>query len=293
MDVKVRFIGALNGAIAAACYGMNPLFALPLYSAGMDVNSVLFYRYIIATFVLWLYLKFVKKYSFKLTKEEILPLIIMGLIFSFSSITLFKSYTYMDAGIASTILFMYPILVAVIMAVFFKEKLLYSTVISILLTSVGVVLLYHGNPLQKLNPFGVLLVFLSALSYAIYIVGVKNIRALKTLNSKKQIFYVMLFGSSIYIYNVIFNTNLYIVTEPHLWINILALSILPTIVSLIAMTISIKIIGSTAAAVLGALEPITAIFFGVVVFHEQLTPRIIVGIITILFAVLMVIMKKK
>ena len=293
MDVKVRFIGALNGAIAAACYGMNPLFALPLYSAGMDVNSVLFYRYIIATFVLWLYLKFVKKYSFKLTKEEVLPLIIMGLIFSFSSITLFKSYTYMDAGIASTILFMYPILVAVIMAVFFKEKLLYSTVISILLTSVGVVLLYHGNPLQKLNPFGVLLVFLSALSYAIYIVGVKNIHALKTLNSKKQIFYVMLFGSSIYIYNVIFNTKLYIVTEPHLWINILALSILPTIVSLIAMTISIKIIGSTAAAVLGALEPITAIFFGVVVFHEQLTPRIIVGIITILFAVLMVIMKKK
>ena len=199
----------------------------------------------------------------------------------------------MDAGIASTILFMYPILVAIIMAVFFKEKLLYSTVISLLLTTVGVVLLYHGNPEGSLNPIGVWLVFLSALSYAIYIVGVKNIHALRTLNSKKQIFYVMLFGSSIYIYNVIFNTKLYIVTEPHLWINILALSILPTIVSLIAMTISIKIIGSTAAAVLGALEPITAIFFGVAVFHEQLTPRIIVGIITILFAVLMVIMKKK
>ena len=293
MDVKVRFIGALNGAIAAACYGMNPLFALPLYSAGADVNSVLFYRYIIATFVLWLYLKFVKKYYFKLTREEILPLIIMGLIFSFSSITLFKSYTYMDAGIASTILFIYPILVAVIMAVFFKEKLLYSTVLSLLLTTAGVVLLYHGNPTQSLSLIGVLLVFLAALSYAMYIVGVKNIHALRTLNSKKSIFYVMLFGSSIYIYNVIFNTNLYIITEPHLWINILALSILPTIISLIAMTISIKLIGSTAAAVLGALEPITAIFFGVVVFHEQLTPRIIVGIITILFAVMMVIIKKR
>ena len=194
MDIKVRFIGALNGAIAAACYGMNPLFALPLYSAGVDVNSVLFYRYIIATIVLWAYLKFVKKYSFKLTKEEVLPLIIMGLIFSFSSITLFKSYTYMDAGIASTILFMYPILVAIIMAVFFKEKLLYSTVISLLLTMVGVVLLYHGKSGESLNPVGVFIVFLSALSYAIYIVGVKNIHALKTLNSKKLIFYVMLFG---------------------------------------------------------------------------------------------------
>ena len=199
----------------------------------------------------------------------------------------------MDAGIASTILFIYPILVALIMTVFFKEKLLYSTVISLLLTTVGVVLLYHGNAAGTLNPVGVLMVFLSALSYAIYIVGVKNIHALKTLNSKKLIFYVMLFGSSIYIYNVIFNTKLFIITQPHLWINVLALSILPTIVSLIAMTISIKIIGSTAAAVLGALEPLTAIFFGVVVFHEQLTPRIIVGIITILFAVLMVIIKKK
>lgn len=40
-----RLKGFTYGAVAAASYGMNPLFALPLYGAGMSVDSVLFYRY--------------------------------------------------------------------------------------------------------------------------------------------------------------------------------------------------------------------------------------------------------
>ena len=44
--------GFIYGAIAAASYGMNPLFALPLYAAGMSVDTVLFYRYFFAAIVL-------------------------------------------------------------------------------------------------------------------------------------------------------------------------------------------------------------------------------------------------
>ena len=47
--------GFILGAIAAASYGMNPLFTLPLYSAGMSVDTVLFYRYSLAVIVLWHY----------------------------------------------------------------------------------------------------------------------------------------------------------------------------------------------------------------------------------------------
>jgi len=113
--------GFLLGAIAAASYGMNPLFTLPLYSAGMSVDSVLFYRYALAIVVLGIMMK-MQKQSFAIKKADVLPLCIMGLLFSFSSLFLFMSYNYMDAGIASTILFVYPVLVAIIMAVVFKEK---------------------------------------------------------------------------------------------------------------------------------------------------------------------------
>ena len=113
--------GFIYGAIAAASYGMNPLFALPLYAAGMSVDTVLFYRYFFATIVLGILMK-MQHQSFALHKADVLPLVIMGLLFSFSSLLLFMSYNYMDAGIASTILFVYPVMVAVIIRDILQRK---------------------------------------------------------------------------------------------------------------------------------------------------------------------------
>ena len=106
--------GFIYGAIAAASYGMNPLFALPLYAVGMSVDTVLFYRYALAAIVLGILMK-LQGQPFALRKADIVPSVITGLLFSFSSLLLFMSYNYMDAGIASTILFVYPVMVAVIM----------------------------------------------------------------------------------------------------------------------------------------------------------------------------------
>lgn len=168
-----RLKGFTYGALAAASYGLNPLFALPLYGAGMKVDSVLFYRYFFAIVMLGILMK-VKKQSFALKKTDILPLAVMGLLFSFSSLFLFESYNYMDAGIASTILFVYPVMVAIIMAIFFHEKVSFITMFSIALAFTGISLLYEGGDGGTLNLLGVLFVILSSLTYAIYIVGVNR-----------------------------------------------------------------------------------------------------------------------
>jgi drug/metabolite transporter (DMT)-like permease len=270
---------------------MNPLFALPLYKAGMGVDSVLFYRYSIAVIGLALLMK-LKGESFRLKKKEILPLICMGLLFSVSSLTLFDSYHYMDAGIASTILFVYPLLVAIIMAVFFKERISLITICSILLAMAGIGLLYRGDGEHTLNLFGVFLVFLSSLSYAIYMVGI-NRSGLQKLPSAKLSFYALLFGLSIYVVRLDGCTSLQAVPEGWLWVNVLALSLLPTIVSLVTMTLSVHYIGSTPTAILGALEPVTALVFGVWVFGEVLTPRILVGIAMVLIAVVLIVCGKQ
>ena len=114
--------GTLYGAIASSSYGTNPLFGLPLFSAGIGVNSVLFYRYFFATLIFYFWLKYVRKKSLKISLKEFFPLVLVSLFFSLSSLTLFQAFHYIEAGIACTILFIYPIIVAVIMAVFFKEK---------------------------------------------------------------------------------------------------------------------------------------------------------------------------
>ena len=279
--------GFILGAIAAASYGMNPLFTLPLYSAGMSVDTVLFYRYSLAVIVLGIMMKF-QKQSFAIKTVDVLPLCIMGLLFAFSSLFLFMSYNYMDAGIASTILFVYPVLVAIIMAVVFKEKVSPITMFSIALAFVGISMLCKSPGGQTLSLVGITFVFLSSLSYAIYIVGV-NRSSLKDMPIAKLTFYVLLFGLSVYVVRLQFCTELQVIPTPMLWINAVSLAVFPTVISLVTMTKAIHYIGSTPTAILGALEPVTALFFGVLVFGEQLTPRIILGILMVITAVTLII----
>lgn len=281
--------GILNGAIASISYGTNPLFALPLYMNGIGVNSVLFYRYALAVIIYGLWLKLVKKVHLNLTKQEFFPLLVMGLLFSLSSLCLFEAFNHIEAGIACTILFIYPVLVAIIMTVFYKERPSKRVITAILLTSVGIIMLYNGKTGSNLSPVGVGIVFLSALFYALYIVGIKNIKTLNKINGDKISFYVMLFGLLVYIVNLKFCTELQILHSPKLLMFAILLAIVPTIISLETINIAIKLIGSTKTAILGALEPLTALFFGVTVFHEELTTRIIAGVALILTGVLLIV----
>lgn len=255
--ISERSRGYVLGAIAAASYGLNPLFALPLYGAGLGVDSVLFYRYVLAVVMLGALMLF-RRQSFALRRRDVLPLAAMGVLFSVSSLLLFESYNLMDAGIASTILFVYPVMVAVIMAVGFRERVTAATVVSIALACGASRCSTKGDG-ATLNLAGVVLVFLSALSYAVWIVAV-NRSSLKDLPTEKLTFYCLVFGSLVYVVRLRGCADLQPVPSSLMWVNAVALALFPTIVSLVAMAGAIRRIGSTPTAILGALEPVTALF---------------------------------
>lgn len=285
MNAKAK--GYILGSIAAASYGMNPLFALPLYKAGMDPDSVLFFRYLFAIPLLGIMIK-ARGRSFKIQRKETFPLIIMGLLVALSSLTLFLSYNYMAAGIASTLLFVYPIMVALIMAMVFKEKLALQTIVCMLLALGGIGLLYKSEDGSTLSLIGTLLVFASSLSYAIYIVGI-NQTSLKNVATLKVTFYVLLFGLSLFVARLLYSGVLNTPDQWYLWANLLALAVFPTAISFLCTTGAIQYIGSTPTAILGALEPVTAIFFGIAVFGESLTVRESFGLVMIIVAITFVI----
>ena len=285
MNAKAK--GYILGSIAAASYGMNPLFALPLYKAGMDPDSVLFFRYLFAIPLLGIMIK-ARGRTFKIQRKETFPLIIMGLLVALSSLTLFLSYNYMAAGIASTLLFVYPIMVALIMAKVFKEKLALQTIVCMLLALGGIGLLYKSEDGSTLSLIGTLLVFASSLSYAIYIVGI-NQTSLKNVATLKVTFYVLLFGLSLFVARLLYSGVLNTPDQWYLWGNLLALAVFPTAISFLCTTGAIQYIGSTPTAILGALEPVTAIFFGIAVFGESLTFRESFGLVMIIVAVTFVI----
>ena len=241
MNAKAK--GYILGSIAAASYGMNPLFALPLYKAGMDPDSVLFFRYLFAIPLLGIMIK-ARGRSFKIQRKETFPLIIMGLLVALSSLTLFLSYNYMAAGIASTLLFVYPIMVALIMAMVFKEKLALQTIVCMLLALGGIGLLYKSEDGSTLSLIGTLLVFASSLSYAIYIVGI-NQTSLKNVATLKVTFYVLLFGLSLFVARLLYSGVLNTPDQWYLWANLLALAVFPTAISFLCTTGAIQYIGST------------------------------------------------
>ncbi len=289
MNPKVK--GYICGILAAVSYGTNPLGALNLYADGMNTNSVIFYRYALATTILAVILA-VQRKSFAVTKREFTVLTVLGALMAASSLTLFASFNFMDAGIASTILFVYPVMVAVIMAVFFKEKVTAITVISITMALSGISLLYKGGDGATLSVIGVLLVVASSLTYAVYIVVV-NKSSLR-MSSIKLTFYVLLIGT-FFIISYSFlgkGAQLQPLTTMHELTYALVLAVFPTIISLILMVVAVHNVGSTPTAVMGALEPITAVCIGVFVFNEEFTMRLACGCVLILVAVILIVAGK-
>ena len=280
--------GYILGIIAAASYGMNPVFAMPLFNDGMDAVSVLFFRYILALPAVWLLMRMRGRYA-AVGMQRIVPLCLLGIAMVISSITLFRSYLYMDVGIASTLLFVYPLMVALIMVGFYHEIMSLRTFLC-LIGAIGGVWLLCSNPdgSGSVSLPGLILVLVSSLSYAIYIVGINRppVRSVATLTIT---FWVLLSGS--FVLGIIVLARGWIATPQTWWMwgNILMLAIVPTIISFLCTNAAIEKIGSTAAAALGAFEPVTAVVFGILIFGEQLTLRTTLGLVIILVCVTLVI----
>lgn len=289
MTPKIK--GSICGILAAISYGTNPLGALNLYADGMNANSVIFYRYGLATAILAA-IMLVQKKSFAVTRHEFLVLTALGVLMAASSLSLYCSFNYMDAGIASTILFVYPVMVAVMMALFFKERVTLVTALSIVLALLGISMLYKGGDGAALSTVGVILVMISSLTYAVYIIIVNKSSLM--MSSVKLTFYVLLIGTlMIFAYSFTNNSaRLMPLSSPMMWVYALVLAVFPTVVSLILMVIAVHNVGSTPTAVMGALEPITAVCIGIFVFGEAFTVRLGIGIVLILSAVILIVAGK-
>lgn len=282
--------GFTLGVISAMCYGLNPLFAIPLYADGMEVDSVLFFRFLFSALLIAVIMSF-NGISFKLKRYEIIPLLVMGTLMSLSSLFLFKSYKHIAVGIASTLLFVYPAMVAIINSFIFKEKITITVILSILVASVGIFLLSWTKESGLISIVGIVLVMLSALSYALYLVAI-NRSTVKTFHIMKLTFYVLMVGTAVFLGRILLVSDFQVPTTVMSWFNIAGLAFFPTVVSLTAMSFAVRDIGSTSTAILGALEPLTGVMVGILAFGEHFTPRITTGIILVIIAITAIITEK-
>ena len=289
MNVKLR--GTLCGVGAAVFYGTNPLGAMNLYHDGISANSTLFYRFGLAIVMLGV-MMLVQRKKFGVTRSELMLLAMLGVFMGSSSSSLFISFNYMDVGIASTLLFVYPVMVAVIMALLFKEKVTPATVISIALALGGIALLNQTSDGSTLSTLGVLLVMVSSLTYALYIIIVN--KSPLRMSSVKMTMYVLTFAVAVAVAMSFTDpaNHLQLLHTPRQWGLALLLAVVPTVLSLLLMVIAVHDVGSTPTAIMGALEPVTAVVISVALFGELVTARLVIGIVLILAAVLLTVVGK-
>ena len=275
---KNAIIGYPAGIITGITYGLNPLFAVPLMNNGASIESILFFRYTFAVVLLAAFLILTRQ-SFRITARQAGVLLALGLLYTSSSIFLFEAYNYIASGLATTLIFLYPVLVAIIM-VFLRVVPSWPVWLSIAATFGGVIIMTQGSGGDSLNPVGIALSLGSALVYALFIVIINRSKAIAQISNTLLTFYSLTVGAIVFLGKISFSEAPISagITTGGDWLNLAGLALLPTIVSTATLAIATRNIGATKASVLGVFEPITAILIGTLMFGEPLTTNILLGI---------------
>jgi putative transmembrane protein len=257
---------------------------------GLTTFSILSYRMLFAS-ILVAVLMLIGRVSFATNLKELRWFAVLGFLYYGSAALLFQAYGGMASGLATTLHFMYPVSVTIIMALVYKQRPSVVTICAIILSLVGVALLCLRESSTGVSSLlSVFLVLLSGVCYAVYLVLVSTVRRINQQNSQKLTFYVLMFSGAFFMLSTLQGGGLQIIPSASAGINLLLMATLPTLLSNLALVRSVKNIGSTLTSVLGAMEPLTAIIVGILVFDESLRGLMIVGIILILVSVSLIVL---
>ena len=292
-DVKNTLVGFAAGIASGVAYGLNPLFGKPLLEAGVSVPSMLFFRYFISLAIIFVWM-LIKKERFRLQGTQYVWMLVLGILFGCSSIFLFESYHYIPSGLATTLVYTYPIFIPLIL-LFLRERAGWSTWLSVGVTVVGVFVMCTPGDNVVLNRVGVMLAVLSALSYSFYLVIVNKTKRIEDVSAHAITFYALAVGALLFLgVQCVRGEGLMEgIVGWQCWLNLLGLAVFPTTISLLMLAVATRLIGATRTAILGSFEPITAIAIGVVAFGEPLTLPIVVGVLLCIGAILFMVVGNK
>lgn len=281
--------GLLYGIVSSSTFGLIPLFALPALQAGVSLDSVMFYRFGLSALALGIWL-LVRGEDLRISFKEFGVLFGLGLFYAVTALLLTTAYLYIPSGVATTIHFLYPVVVTAVMILFFKDKISLPVIVASVMAISGVYLLSYGEGGGAVSLKGLLLALVTVVTYALYIVGV-NKSCVHRMGGLKMTFYVLLSCSIVFILNLLVKGKMPdAIPDAVTGVYLLLLALIPTLVSDFTLILSVQHVGSTTTAVLGCMEPLTAVGMGVLFLHESFGFVQVCGMVVILLAVSVVIL---
>ena len=290
---RIRLNGVFYAVLSSASFGFSPLFSLGLLTVGLTNFDILSYRWGIAGIALMLYAFYRKKTLLPNSWDETWKIILLSALRAITSVTLLIGYANISSGIASTINFMYPVIVALCMMFIFGEHKSFVDIAAIAVSIFGVYLLASGDSLIVEGgdtTLGLTCSLISAFSFAAYYILMKKLKADK-IEVVKFTTWVMLLSAIYFIVCAfVFEGSLSMIPDGKSWLYILGLALWSTMISNFTGVKAVRRIGPTLTSILGALQPVTAVILGVAFLNEHLYLKSLIGIIMILGAVTVVVM---
>ncbi len=287
--------GVVSAIISAAAFGLITLFIIPIVkSETLNSVSILLYRLLFATVGIGI-AALIKKESFRLKFRDIPKIGFLGLFYSSCALFLLLAYTISPNGsaILTTLHYLYPVIVMIVMVFAFKERFSIRLAIAALIAISGVAIMTMSGSETSTNVsfLGIVYVLFSVIAYAVYIVGNNKI-GVGHIPHTILTFYILLAGViTITLYGLLTDEILPLNNIDAL-INLLLLAIICTVLSNLTLLYAIKKVGSTTTSILGSVEPLVAIFVGVFIFNEEISLFAYFGAIMIIASVMVVVAKR-
>lgn len=285
--------GILLAIVAGATFGLIPVFSIPVMAAGMGYISALFYRFAIGALFMLAFIMY-RQNSLRLRWGDVWRISILAFMYTVCAITLFVSYDYISSGVATSLVYTNPIWCTIIGLLFLGEKLSLRKVVAIATATLGVMLLtgFFAED-ARFSAWGIFLGLLSGIGYGVYLVLLPRLR-LSKMPSLKLTFYIFAFTALfLAVYAFVMEDGIEPVRDNGVLVNLLMLGLIPTAISNICVTMSLRLIDTTIVAILGAFEPLTAIVAGVLLLDEVCGLDTVSGGLLVLFAVIVLTWKNK
>lgn len=277
-------MGMLFVILSAVLFGLMPLFATQIYILGGNSLTLCLHRFLFSIPFLYLIIKVKYRMSLKVTHRQLGKIAVLSLGCAGTPLLLFQAYRYISSGMATTIHFVYPILVLLGCAVVYHEKITLHKKICAALCVLGIMGFYSPGETGALP--GVVLAFLSGVTYAFYVLYYSR-GGLSDISSYKLSFYLSAF-SSFYVFVIgLFTGNMVLKLPLRAWILSVAFAFMVSVLATVAFQTGTKITGPQKASMLSTFEPLTSVVVGAVLLGETLTLKAAAGIVCILLAVLL------
>ncbi len=286
-SLRKESLGIFFVILSAVLFGTMPLLARIAYANGSNPFTVAFGRFLFGSIGLGLLTAILPGQSPRISKDLFLAILHLSVPYALVPILLYASYTCIDSGMATALHFTYPIAVMLIMAIFRKARLEPIQIVCTVLCVGGIALLNVSD--GPVSVQGVLMAVGSGIFYAIYIVLLGKSPA-KSLPPLVLSFWVSLL-SAIEIGLISFCTdNLVFDLKPVGWAAEIVLALFATVLGLVLFQQGVLHCGEVKASLFSTFEPLTGILIGAVVFHEALTPHILLGMAGILAAAVLLVL---